>query len=72
MKIRIIKKNTVRVCNLPVVREEIQNRQVTREMVSTVSDWLNEFQQRRRQESRQARDLPNSSVVSCRQTPQFL
>ena len=70
MKIKIIKKNTARVCSLPVIKEEVQNRQRARKMAVIVSDWVGEFQQRRRQETQQARDLYNSNVVSRRQTEQ--
>ena len=68
MKIKIIKKNTECDCSIPVVKEEVQNQQTTRKMAAAVSDWVNDFQHRRRQETRQARDFYNSNIVSHRQT----
>ena len=52
-KIKVIKKGEVKVVEKPVVVEKKSN-QAAREMVSTVSNWVNEFQQRRREETKQA------------------
>ena len=52
-KIKVIKKGEVKVVEKPVVVEKKSN-QAAREMVSTVSNWVNEFQQRRRDETKQA------------------
>lgn len=53
-KIKVIKKSEVKVVETPVVEEIITKQQAAREMVSTVSNWVNEFQQRRRFETKQA------------------
>lgn len=52
-KIKVIKKGEIKVVEKPVVIEKKSN-QAAREMVSTVSNWVNEFQQRRREETKQA------------------
>ncbi len=52
-KIKVIKKGEIKVAEKPVVVEKKSN-QAAREMVSTVSNWVNEFQQRRREETKQA------------------
>jgi hypothetical protein len=52
-KIKVIKKGEIKVVEKPVVVEKKSN-QAAREMVSTVSNWVNEFQQRRREETKQA------------------
>ena len=52
-KIKVIKKSEVKAAEKPVVIEKKSN-QAAREMVSTVSNWVNEFQQRRRDETKQA------------------
>ena len=54
-KIKVIKKSEVKaVEEAPVVEEKVTKQQAAREMVSTVSNWVNEFQQRRRFETKQA------------------
>lgn len=53
-KIKVIKKNEVKAVEAPFVEEKITKQQAAREMVSTVSNWVNEFQQRRRFETNQA------------------
>ncbi|MEO8072908.1 MAG: hypothetical protein ABI891_15730, partial [Acidobacteriota bacterium] len=53
-KIKVIKKNEVKAVEAPVVEEKITKQQAAREMVSTVSNWVNEFHQRRRFETKQA------------------
>ncbi|MDQ2746654.1 MAG: hypothetical protein M3T96_05280 [Acidobacteriota bacterium] len=52
-KIRIIKKGEAKTSDKPAVTEK-KPQQAAREMVSTVSNWVNEFQQRRRDETKQA------------------
>ena len=52
-KIKVIKKGEIKLAEKPVVVEKKPN-QAAREMVSTVSNWVNEFQQRRRDETKQA------------------
>lgn len=52
-KIKVIKKGEIKVVQKPIVVEKKSN-QAAREMVSTVSNWVNEFQQRRREETKQA------------------
>lgn len=52
-KIKVIKKGEIKSVAKPVVVEKKSN-QAAREMVSTVSNWVNEFQQRRRDETKQA------------------
>ena len=53
-KIKVIKKSEVKAVEAPVVEEKVTKQQAAREMVSTVSNWVNEFQQRRRFETKQA------------------
>lgn len=52
-KIKVIKKGEVKVAEAPVKIEK-KNNQAAREMVSTVTNWVSEFQQRRRSETKQA------------------
>lgn len=52
-KIKVIKKGEVKAVEIPV-KVEIKKNQAAREMVSTVSNWVNDFQQRRREETKQA------------------
>jgi hypothetical protein len=52
-KIKVIKKSEIKIAEKPVVIEKKSN-QAAREMVSTVSNWVNEFQQRRRDDTKQA------------------
>ncbi len=52
-KIKVIKKSDLKPAEKSVVIEQKSN-QAAREMVSTVSNWVNEFQQRRRDETKQA------------------
>lgn len=56
-KIKVIKKGETKVAEKPVVKSivaERKSKQAAREMVSTVSNWVSEFQQRRREETKQA------------------
>jgi uncharacterized membrane-anchored protein len=55
-KIKVIKKNELTktaVAEKPAVIEK-KSAQAAREMVSTVTNWVTEFQQRRREETKQA------------------
>jgi len=52
-KIKVIKKSEIKVVEAPIKIERKKN-QAAREMVSTVSNWVNDFQQRRRDETKQA------------------
>jgi hypothetical protein len=52
-KIKVIKKNEVKAVEVPVETERKTN-QAAREMVSTVTNWVSEFQMRRRDETKQA------------------
>ncbi len=52
-KIKVIKKSEIKIAEKSVVIEKKSN-QAAREMVSTVSNWVNEFQQRRRDDTKQA------------------
>ncbi len=54
VKIKVIKKNAVQICKTPVIIEENLNQTVGREMILTVSNWVSEFQQQRRKETKQA------------------
>jgi hypothetical protein len=53
-KIKVIKKSEVKTVEVPVKAHKVTKQQAAREMVSTVSTWVNEFQQRRRFETKQA------------------
>ena len=53
-KVKVIKKGTVKVSKQTEVIEKKSNKAAAREMVSTVSNWVSDFQQRRRQETKQA------------------
>lgn len=53
-KVRVIKKNEIKTVSEPVKVEKKATKAAAREMVSTVSNWVNDFQQRRREETKQA------------------
>lgn len=54
-KIKVIKKGEIKVAETPIkIKEEKKTNQAAREMVSTVTNWVSEFQQRRRTETKQA------------------
>jgi len=57
IKITVIKKNAVRIYKTPVLEVKNLKQQAVREMAATVSDWVGEFQQRRRKEQKQALNL---------------
>ena len=52
-KIKVIKKGTKPAAQ-PVEAEKKSTKQAAREMVSTVTSWVSDFQQRRRVETQQA------------------
>lgn len=52
-KIKVIKKSELKNVEAPVAVEK-KPTQAAREMVSTVSNWVSEFQQRRCEETKQA------------------
>lgn len=52
-KIKVIKKSEVKTVEIPIKIERKKN-QAAREMVTTVSNWVNDFQQRSREETKQA------------------
>lgn len=52
-KIKVIKKSEIQNVEAPVSVEK-KPTQAAREMVSTVTNWVNDFQQRRREETQQA------------------
>jgi len=52
-KIKVIKKGEMKTAEVPVKVERKTN-QAAREMVSTVTNWVSEFQQRSREETKQA------------------
>lgn len=53
-KIKVIKKGQAKVAEKSVVVEKKSKQTAAREMVSTVSNWVNDFQQRKRLETRNA------------------
>ncbi len=52
-KVKVIKKSELKSFETPVIVEK-KPTQAAREMVSTVTNWVNDFQQRRREETKQA------------------
>lgn len=56
-KIKVIKKDAVKNIQTPVLIEEKNTQASAREMVSTVTNWVSDFQQRRREETRHALEL---------------
>ena len=56
-KIKVIKRNEIKAIEKPVVvekNEKKSNRVAAREMVSTVTNWVTEFQRNKREETKQA------------------
>jgi hypothetical protein len=53
-KIKVIKKSEVKMAEKPVVVEKNSKQQAAREMVSTVTNWVSDFQMRKREETKQA------------------
>lgn len=54
LKIKVIKKNALTNYNLPVVSEKKLKQSAERQMATNVSGWINEFQQRRREDAKQS------------------
>lgn len=52
-KIRVIKKGEAKTVEAPI-KVERQKNQAAREMVSTVTTWVSDFQKRRTEETKQA------------------
>ena len=52
-KVKIIKKSELKNVETPAIVEK-KPTQAAREMVSTVTNWVSDFQQRRREETKQA------------------
>ena len=59
-KIKIIKKGAVKVIETPVDTNETQEPDDAAKLSTTVSDWISEFQDRRRQETESAIERFNS------------
>lgn len=53
-KIKIIKKGKIKTKEKPVIVEKIKKQAAAREMVSTVSDWVSDFQKRKKEETNRA------------------
>lgn len=53
-KIKVIKKGAKMVAPETVEIEKKSTKEAAREMVGTVSNWVSDFQQRRREETKQA------------------
>lgn len=53
-KVKVIKKGAVKIVEAPVIVESKSTQASAREMVSTVTNWVSDFQHRRREETRQA------------------
>lgn len=53
-KIKVIKKSDITIVEKPVEKKEETAKASAREMVSNVTNWVNDFQQRRREETKQA------------------
>ena len=53
-KIKVIKKSEAKITEKTEIIERKSKQAAAREMVSTVSHWVNDFQQRKRVETRQA------------------
>jgi uncharacterized membrane-anchored protein len=56
-KIKVIKKDANKVIQAPILIEEKSTKAAAREMVSTVTNWVSDFQQRRRVETRHALEI---------------
>jgi hypothetical protein len=57
VEIKVIKKYAVKSCETLVVLEKNPSKKADREIVSTISDWVSEFQKRRHKETKQALNL---------------
>ncbi len=56
-KIKVIKKGAVKKIETPVSIEKKTTQTAAREMVSTVTNWVSDFQQKRREETKQALEI---------------
>ncbi|MDQ3321551.1 MAG: hypothetical protein M3525_03710 [Acidobacteriota bacterium] len=56
-KIKVIKKGVVKNVETPVSIEKKLTQVAAREMVSTVTNWVSDFQQKRREETKQALEI---------------
>jgi len=56
-KVKVIKKGAVKMTEVPVIVEAQSTQASAREMVSTVTNWVSDFQLRRREETRQALEI---------------
>ena len=66
VKIKVIKKNSVKIYQTSaVVIEKKTKHNAASDMVSTVSDWVNEFQKRRREETKQAFEYLSTAGASA-------
>jgi hypothetical protein len=54
LKIKVIKKNTLTNYNIPIVTEKKLKQTAEREIATNVSGWINEFQNRRREDPKQS------------------
>lgn len=57
VKIKIIKKNALKIYKIPVATQKNVKRKAVREMILNVSAWVDEFQQLRCEETKQALDF---------------
>ena len=56
-KVKVIKKGAVKMTEAPAIIEVKSTQASAREMVSTVTNWVSDFQQKRREETRQALEI---------------
>ncbi len=54
VKIKVIKKDSVKIYKPPVVSEKNLQKRAAGEMILIVSDWVNDFQRLRSEETKQA------------------
>jgi hypothetical protein len=54
VKIKVIKKNSVKIYKTPVVTEKNLQKRATGEMIEIISDWINDFQRLRSEETNQS------------------
>lgn len=54
LKIKVIKKNALANYQMPVVSEKKPKQNTEREIAASVSGWVSEFQQRRREDAKQS------------------
>ena len=66
-KIKVIKKDAIKSVEVPVLVEQRVKQAAAREMVSTVTNWVSDFQQKRRDETRQAFEILFQSTAQTSQ-----